>query len=227
MKRILTYFTPTEYALWGGSVALILVSFWCFDRTAYLALIASLVGVTSLIFTAKGNPVGQALMVVFSVLYGIISFEFRYWGEMLTYLGMTMPMAVISLVAWLRHPYKGRRAEVAVSRLKGKDYTVMAILTVGVTVLFYFILAALGTANLIPSTVSVTTSFAAVYLTARRSPYYAIAYAANDIVLIVLWVMASLSDTRYVSVAVCFAVFFLNDLYGFVGWRRMQRRQDG
>ncbi len=227
MKRKLCYFSPFEYALWGGSVALILGSFLAFDRAAYLTLIASLVGVTSLIFAAKGNPVGPALMIVFSVLYGVISFEFAYWGEMLTYLGMTLPMSVVSLVAWLRNPYRGRRAEVAVARMSGKDVALLSVLTVGVTVLFYFVLAALGTANLLPSTVSVTTSFAAVYLTARRSPYYAMAYAANDIVLVVLWVLASLTDTRYVSVAVCFAVFLVNDLYGFVGWRRMERRQGG
>ena len=40
-------------------------------------MIASLVGVTSLIFIAKGNPIGQALIVVFSLLYGAISYSFR------------------------------------------------------------------------------------------------------------------------------------------------------
>lgn len=50
----------------------------------------------------------------------------------------------------------------------------------------YFILRAFNTANIIPGTISVTTSFVAVYLTFRRSPYFALAYAANDVVLIVL-----------------------------------------
>ena len=81
------------------------------------------------------------------------------------------------------------------------------------------------TANLLPSTLSVTTSFVAVYLTFRRSPYYALAYAANDVVLIVLWVMAALSEVRYLSVVVCFAAFLVNDLYGFLSWRKMGKRQ--
>ncbi len=225
MKNKLRYFTAAEYVLWLGSVALVLGSFVIFDRSAYLTLAASLVGITSLIFAAKGNPAGPALMIVFSLLYGIISYGFSYWGEMLTYLGMTLPMSVISLLAWLRNPYKGHRAEVTVSRLGGKDFAVMALLTTAVTVVFYFVLGALDTANLIPSTLSVTTSFAAVYLTARRSPYYALAYAANDIVLIVLWVIASFANPRYVSVAVCFTVFFVNDLYGFARWKKMEKYQ--
>ena len=65
-----------ELCLWGGSVLLVLLSFFLFDRTGYLTLISSLVGVTSLIFNAKGNPVGPILMVLFSIFYGVISFSF-------------------------------------------------------------------------------------------------------------------------------------------------------
>ena len=65
----------------------------------------------------------------------------------------------------------------------------------------------------------------AVYLTFRRSPYFALAYAANDIVLIVLWILASISDIRYVSVVVCFVAFLFNDVYSFIRWQRMKKRQ--
>ncbi len=225
MKKAINYFTKTELTLWFGSILFILIAFCLFDRESYLTLVASLIGVTSLIFAAKGNPVSQVLMIVFSVLYGIISYSFAYYGEMLTYLGMTLPMSVIALVAWLRHPYQGKKAEVQVNHIGKKDMVLGTLLTVAVTVAFYFILEAFNTANLLPSTISVTTSFLAVFLTYRRSPYYALAYAANDLVLIVLWVLASLADIHYVSVVICFVVFFVNDMYGFISWRRMAKRQ--
>ena len=98
--------------------------------------------------------------------------------------------------------------------------------TAMVTVLFYYILKYFHTANIVPSTLSVTTSFLAVYLTFRRSPYFAIAYAANDLVLIVLWVLASLQDTRYISVVACFAAFYANDIYGYISWQKMKKRQE-
>ncbi len=224
-KKILNYFTKTEKILWCASVLLIAVSFCIFDRENYLTLAASLIGATSLILTAKGNPAGQLLMIVFSVVYGVISFRFAYYGEMITYIGMTAPMAALSLVSWLRHPYNGDRAQVRVNRLKRKEIVFMALLSAVVTGVFYFILKAFHTANLIPSTLSVTTSFAAVYLTFRRSAYYAAAYAANDLVLIFLWILASLTDRSYLSVTICFVMFFVNDIYGFISWYRMQRRQ--
>ena len=225
MKKLTNYFSKIELALWLGSVFLILTAFFLFDRESYLTLGASLIGVTSLIFAAKGNPVSQALMIVFSILYGIISYSFAYYGEMITYLGMTLPMSVIALVAWLRHPYEGKKSEVQVNHIGKKDVVGAILLTAVVTVVFFFILEAFATANLVPSTISVTTSFLAVFLTFRRSPYYAVAYAANDLVLIVLWVLASMEDIHYVSVVVCFVVFLVNDMYGFVNWRRMAKRQ--
>ena len=158
--------------------------------------------------------------------YGIISFSCGYYGEMATYLGMTAPMAVFALVSWLRNPYDGNRAEVQVKRLERRDAVRIVILTVAVTAVFYFILAALHTNRLIPSTLSVATSFLAAFLTFQRSALFAAAYAANDLVLVVLWGLAAAEAPSYLLVLVCFAVFLVNDLYGFLNWLRMQRRQE-
>ncbi|MDY4518953.1 MAG: nicotinamide riboside transporter PnuC [Candidatus Spyradocola sp.] len=225
MHRLIHYFTKAERILWALSVSAVIAVFVLFDRGNGLALIASLIGVTSLLFNAKGNPVGQLLMIAFSALYGYISYTFCYFGEMVTYLGMTAPMAAVALVSWLKNPYRGNRAEVKVNQISRKEHALMWLLTALVTVLFYFILAHFRTANLLPSTLSVTTSFLAVYLTFRRSPYFALGYAANDMILIVLWTLAALEDLSYVSVAACFAVFLVNDLYGFLSWRKMEKRQ--
>ena len=92
---------------------------------------------------------------------------------------------------------------------------------------FYFVLGYFDTANMLPSTVSIATSFLAVYLTFRRSPYFALAYAANDVVLIILWTLAALEDNSYISVIICFAMFLVNDLYGYISWKRMEKRQMG
>ena len=226
MIKFKSYFSTTEIILWLSSVILIVGSFCIFDRESYLVLSASLIGITSLIFNAKGNPFGQLLMVIFSLLYGIISYTFSYYGEMITYLGMTMPMAVFALISWLKNPYNGNKAEVRVNSISKKEHSFMWITTLIVTVVFYFILTYFNTANIAPSTLSVATSFVAVYLTFRRSPYFALAYALNDIVLIVLWVLASFSDIRYVSVVFCFVAFLFNDIYGFISWQKMKERQN-
>ncbi len=219
--------TAAEWCIWLGSLAAVIASFFACGNTEYLNLIASVIGVTGLIFLAKGHPLGQAICIAFSLLYGYISYTFRYYGEMITYLGLTAPMAIYALVAWLKNPHKraDSHTEVKVNRISLLEHA-LAILGGGaITVAFYFILAAFQTPNLIFSTVSVLTSFLAVYYTARRSPLYALWYAANDIVLIVLWGLACAQSLEYVSMVVCFAAFLLNDIYGFLQWLGMKRRQ--
>ncbi len=213
-----------ELLLWIFSMLIVTVSFF-FSPGGILSLIASLIGVTSLIFIAKGFVIGQVLMVIFSTIYGIISFFAQYYGELATYVFMTAPMAVVTAVAWLKHPYKGSK-EVEISRLTPRKLIISAVLSVAVTVLFWFILKALGTANLIFSTISVTTSFISCALTFLRSPYYAIGYAANDLVLIILWVTATMKDISNLPMIFCFAVFFVNDLYGFISWKKIRSRQE-
>ncbi len=219
------YFSKEEWGLWLGSSLAIVSTFLLFDRGNVLTLFASLVGISSLLFNAKGNPIGQVLMVLFSVAYGLISFQFAYYGEMITYLGMTMPMAIVAWIAWVKHPYQGNHAEVQINQLSQREYLVMYGMTVVVTVLFYFILAYFHTANLFWSTLSVSSSFIAVYLTFRRSPLFALAYAGNDLVLILLWSLALRENLSYLSVVVCFIAFFIHDIYGFLNWKRMEQRQ--
>ena len=216
--------TKVEWAILITSLSLVTLSFIFTPEKSILNLIASLFGVTALIFIAKGYVLGQFLVIIFALLYGVISFEQKYYGEMATYVFMSAPMAVMSIISWLRHPYKGGKV-VKVNKMTKKQILFMVILNIVVTVAFYFILKYLGTNNLLVSTISITTTFSAVYMTYMRSPYYALGYVANDIVLIVLWVLSSIKNPSYIPVVVCFSVFLLNDIYGFISWKRMEKLQ--
>ena len=137
IKRLKEYFSMTEILIWSISSLLVIVSFFLFDRANYLILSASLIGVTYLILNAKGNPLGQVLVIMFSILYGIVSYKFSYYGEMITYLGMTMPMAVFALISWLRNPFNGNRSEVTVGSISKAETVFIIVLSAVVTILFY------------------------------------------------------------------------------------------
>ena len=186
-----------------------------------LTLVAACVGITSLFFAAKGNVWAQILMIIFSILYGIISWRFHYWGEMITYLGMTMPMAIWSTITWLKNPAKNGK-EVAIQKLRLKHIVWLMLFGTITTIVFYYILAVLNTPNIVFSTISITTSFLAASLTMLRSSYYAFGYALNDIVLIILWMFASLKNPAYIPVTINFAIFFFNDMYGFICWKKRE-----
>ena len=221
------FLTRLEWAIWLGSVAVVVASFLIGGGGRVLSLIASLIGVTALIFIARGDVTGQILCIVFSILYAIVSFEQRYYGEMITYACMSLPASAASVVSWLKHPYATEdHSEVRMVRMPKTAYLWAFLWTALVSGVFYWILRWLGNAALFTSTVSVATSFMAAYLLFRRSPYYALAYAANDVVLIVLWCIAAVKDLSALSMVACFAAFLLNDIYGFLNWLRVRSRQD-
>lgn len=214
-----------ELILWLSSIFVLTVTFIVNPNKDVLNYIATLIGVTSLILNAKGDALGQVLMVVFSILYGIIAFRFRYYGEMITYVGMTAPIAGMSVITWLKNPYSER--EVRISHMNLSKWVVLTVCTIVVTWIFYYILKYFDTPNLLFSTISISTSFVAASLTMLRSPYYAIFYSLNDVVLIILWVLATFENPSYYTMILCFFIFLINDIYGFYSWRKMRTRQEG
>ena len=219
LKNPFRELTKKEWVLWTTSFLIVTVSNIMTGDVSIVKLAATDIGVTSLIFIARGNVWGQILIVIFSILYAVTSYDFRYYGEMITYLGMTGPIAFMSVISWLKHPYEQDRNVVKINKLSVKQAVWMWVLAGAVTALLGVILAVLDTPNLFFSIVSVTTSFLASYMMLFRSSWYAVAYAANDIVLIILWILATLDNFAYLPMILCFVTFLVNDLYGFISWK--------
>lgn len=183
-----------ERVLWGGSLLVLLTANLAMGEVDPLTLAATTVGVTSLILAAKGRVLAQVLMIVFSLLYGLISLRVCYWGEAITYLGMALPMSVWSAVTWFRN---SDGHEVRSQRLSRRHWLLLVLADAAVTAVFYVLLRWLETPKLLFSTLSVSTSFLAAALTMLRSAYYALAYAANDAIVGVLWLLVSVKEPRY------------------------------
>ncbi len=217
--------SKVEKTIWFISLTTIILSSCLVNERDILTIIASVIGATALIFVGKGDAIGQLLTIIFGIIYAVISYRLHYYGEMITYLGMTAPSALWAMIVWIKHPYVKR--EVKVGSMTKEKWGLLFVSAVIVTIIMWKMLAYFNTANLLFSTVSVTTSYLASMLTVLRSPYYAVCYAANDIILIVLWVLAAMVNISYLSMVFCFIIFLINDLYGFINWRKMKDRQAG
>ncbi len=219
------YLNKFEWCLWVSSLAAILVSFFAVKNDDYATLATSLIGVTSLIFAAKGDFFAPLLMIAFSVIYALVSFGFGYYGETVIYSCMQLPTCVLSLISWLKNPAKEGGEEVKVGKITKKPLIFLVVLAVVITTAFFFILRAFNTKNLIVSTISVATSFIALYLMILRVPAYAAAFMLNDIVLVCLWSFACAENINYLPMVVCFSIFLINDLYTFICWTKRRKTQ--
>jgi nicotinamide mononucleotide transporter PnuC len=218
--------TIYEIGLFTVSVLSVTVAF--FLQTGdknILALITSLCGAAGIIFVAKGMIVGQYVFSVYAVLYAVLSFQNAYYGECILSAVTILPAALIAIVTWTKNP-SSERGKVKINKVTRREILFLLVMIVIVTAGVYFLLRALGTAQLVVSTISFVTSFGAAYLLIRRSQYYAVFYVLNDVVLIALWSLAFASGESVLPNVICFVVFFFNDAYGFYDWRRRARLQE-
>jgi len=216
--------TKFEFKLWLLSNLFILISV-IISQSSVLFLFTSLIGITALLFLAKGLPSGQVLTIIFGIFYAYISYSYRYYGEMITYLGMTVPSALFALILWVKHPFEKGKPVVEISKLTKRKMLIIVALSIMLTIIFYFLLRLLNTPNLLISTASIFTSLLASLFMIFRVPYYAIAYSLNDILLIILWVLASITSLVYLPMVVCFSIFLINDLYAYKNWILMKQQQ--
>jgi nicotinamide mononucleotide transporter PnuC len=210
------------------SISLIVtVTIFCIGKEKNpISLLSSISGIVCVIFTAKGNPIAQYLSIIFAVFYSIVAWQSRYYGEMLIYLCLMIPIHVACIASWLRNRKNPNSAEVKINSLKSKEYWLMGLADIAVTFAFYFLLKALNTDELIISTISLVSSVSAAYLMLRRSEYYAVCFIVNDLILLVLWGLRVFHyGTSSLPTLITFVVFLINDAYGFIAWRKRKKQQ--
>ena len=122
--------------------------------TDWLTVVTSIVGIFCALFLAKGLAFGQFLGVAIAILYSIVSFKNGFYGEVLIYTFISLPMYMWGVIAWLRH--KNQKTQtVEINTIKLKEWIIVGICAVVIFIGFYFILNAFNTKELLVSTLSV------------------------------------------------------------------------
>jgi nicotinamide mononucleotide transporter PnuC len=225
-KKFITYFNKIEWSLLICGLLCVTIGFVVTPEKNIFSYLSSVAGITCVIINSKGNVWGQVVAITFGVLYGICAYQQHYYGEMLIYFCLMIPIHIFSIVSWLRHKFNGKKHEVEVNNLKPLEYVLVFVGAAVVTVAFYFLLRALNTDNLIISTISLTTSITAAYFMLRRCEFFSICFVFNDIILIVLWSLKLFSEGFSLLPSVlAFVIFLFCDTYCYLSWRTMKKRQ--
>ena len=190
-----------------------------------LTTACSIIGITTALLLAKGKNLGQLMGILITLLYSILSFKNKYYGEVLIYVFLMLPMFVVGTFSWIKHQNK-KTNSVEINNIKAKEWIIVSIIFIGVFIGIYYVLKAFNTNELIVSTASVLASLFAVYLQVRRSKYSFSFYIVNDIILFILWGTPVFKGNYTLIPMLLNPVFnFINDLYGFYYWRKTEKIQ--
>ena len=225
MMKLFKDWTDFEKVLLFGSIIVVsLVGI--FFKSDLLTTSCSIVGIITALLLAKGKNLGQVFGLLITILYSIVSFKNKYYGEVLIDALLMLPMYVIGIITWINKKKK-KTNSVEINSIKKKEWIIVSFVFALVFVGIYYLLKAFNTNELIVSTISVLASLFAVYLQIRRSKYSFSFYIVNDIILMFLWGIPVVHGSYML-----FPMFLnptinlINDLYGFYNWKKTERIQN-
>ena len=226
MKKIMKDWTMLEKCLLFGSVVLVSIVGILF-KSDLLTTICSIVGITTALLLAKGKNLGQIFGLLIVALYSIVSFKNGYYGEVIIYLCIMLPMYIIGIISWIRHQNKDTNT-VQVNKIKLKEWIIVFIVSVIAFVGIYYLLKLFNTKELFISSLSVIDSLFAIYLGVRRSKYSFYFYVVNDLILIALWGLPVIGGSLILLPMVFNpTINLINDIYGIYNWKKLEKIQGG
>lgn len=194
-------------------------------KSELLTTVCSIVGIITALLLAKGKNLGQIFGLLIVALYSIVSFKNKYYGEVIIYLCIMLPMYIIGIISWLKHQNKDTNS-VEVNNIKTKEWVIVSIASILAFVSIYFLLKVFNTSQLFVSSLSVIDSLFAVYLGIRRSKYSFYFYVVNDLILIALWGIPVVSSSLILLPMVFNPIInLINDIYGIYNWRKLEKMQ--
>lgn len=224
MKNLFKNWTLFEKILIIASFFTVLITGICFKNDV-LTITTSILGIFCAFFLAKGFLIAQFSGILLVVLYSILCFQNAFYGEMMVYILIMLPMYVWGIFEWKKHKSE-KTNSVEVNSIKWQEWIIVSVVAMILFIAFYFILKALNTSQLIISTLSVIDNIFAVYLLARRSKYGFVSYIVNDLILIALWGIPVIQGNFLViAMLINPIVNLINDIYGVVNWSKLQKRQ--
>ena len=214
----------SEKILLFGSIILVSLVAIIF-KSDLLTTICSIEGIITVLLLAKGKNLGQVFGVIITILYSIVSFRNKFYGEVIIYIVLMLPMYIIGIISWARHQNK-KTNTVDVNKIENIEWLLVFITSVVVFIGIYFLLKSFNTNELIVSTISVVASLFAVYLQIRRSRFSFYFYIINDLILIVLWgIPVILGNLLILPMVFNPIINLINDSYGVYNWKRLEKEQ--
>ena len=222
--KLFKEWTKFEKTLSFGSIFIIILVGIVF-KSDILTTSCSVVGVITAFLHAKGKNLGQVFGLLITALYSVVSFKNKYFGEVLIYLTIMLPMYIIGIISWARHKNIETNS-VEINRVKKKELGIIIILSGFIYIGIYYLLRFFNTNELIISTASVLISMLAMYFQVRRSRYSFSFYLINDIILTLLWGIPVIKGNLLLfPMFINPIINLISDIYGLHNWKRIEKIQ--
>lgn len=209
---------------WIALATAVILGLSIYWKDSVMGIAAALTGVWCVILTGKGKLSSFWFGTINTVLYAIVAWRSRYWGEVMLNMLYYLPTNFIGLYMWSKNMNKDTD-EVVKTRLSLKGsiftYSALAACTVG----YGFVLKAMGgTLPFIDSLSTVVSVFAQI-LCIKRCMEQWMLWVIVNIVTIIMWVYAFFTGTGDLATILMWSIYLVNALIMLIKWIKETKKQ--
>lgn len=190
-------------------------------RSDILPLISSLLGVTGVVLNIRAHKLCFLFLLLMAIVYGIVAFTQKYYGEAALNILYLVPTYAISLIKWARKREDFVTVEIFTASNK---ILLIMMLTGAVGIVGYGFVLSLTDASLpYLNAIGTFVCAGAAFLAARKMKEQWVFWILNNVVLIILWCMNLNMGTGNLPILIQNVLFMVMNIYGYRSWKNMQK----
>ena len=205
--------------LWLMTACVVIAALSIYWHDSLMGIISATTGVACVVCTGKGKLSAYLFGTVNVVLYAVISYQARYYGEVMLNALYYFPMEFYGFYVWKRH-MNAETHEVEKKRMQPRGRLVLALAIAAGTVGYGFILKALGGALPFADALSTVASVAAMIISVHMYMEQWIIWIAVDVVTVIMWAAAFAGGNESMATLLMWIVYLGNAVIMYVKWAK-------
>lgn len=204
---------------WIILATLVILGVSIYWKDTAVGIFAALTGIWCVILTGKGKLSSFWFGTINTILYAIVAWRARYWGEVMLNLIYYVPMNFVGMYMWSKNMNK-ETDEVKKKRLTLKG-SIIAYLCVAVgTIAYGFVLKFMnGTLPFIDAMSTVFSIFAQILCVKRYMEQWVL-WVVVDIVTVIMWAYVLIQGTGDFATLLMWTIYLINAIIMLVKWNK-------
>ena len=218
IKTELACWKPWEVA-WLFTTTAVILGLSLYWKDTAVGIIAALSGVWCVVLTGKGKVSNFLFGIVNVVFYAYISYQAKFYGEVMLNILYYLPCSVIGLFVWGKNVDE-KCGEVTKKSLSVKGSLIVYPLTAVGVVAYGFVLKAMGGTLPFVDSMSTVLSVVAQILCLKRLAEQWVMWIVIDAVTVVMWAYSYAQGGESIATLLMWATYLINAVLMYVKWRK-------
>ena len=184
-----------------------------------MGIISATTGVACVVCTGKGKLSAYIFGTVNVVLYAIISYHARYYGEVMLNALYYFPMEFYGFYVWHKH-MNIETHEVEKKRMNAGGRIKLVLVTAAGTVAYGLVLKALGGALPFVDALSTMASVVAMVISVKMYMEQWVIWIVVDIVTVIMWAVAFAGGNESIATLLMWIVYLGNAVIMYFKWNK-------